>query len=439
MVAFDLTRNKKQQEFWNLFWQTIAGNYNYRYFFYGGAVRGGKTSIILTILYFLARKYDKSRWHILRESYTDLEDTTIPSWDKFYSDSEYISGTIRSKNNYHVNFKNGSKIFFKSESFIQDPLLSWMDGLETNGIFLEQMEGLSEKCYNKSLERIGSWYIEDMPPPLLFGSFNPTQEWPKHKIYIKHKQGTLDNKTLFVEALPDDNPFVTNEQWDAWKMMDSLSYRQRIQGDWDAFASVNSWAYAFNETRHTGSLTADLSMNFYISFDFNHSPCTCTIWQFNEVKVRCLYELESNTGLRILCGKIRDYIGWDVENNELKYISYATGDRSGWNKSELLEGNRTAYDIITSELNLTKYQVQAPKQNPGHLKARELTNSMFEKHPDFLIDSTHCPNLIYDLKFVEANEKHEIIKNRNKKEGKADYIDNAKYFLNTYFNDFVRV
>lgn len=437
MIAFDLTQNKKQQEFWTVFWQSIAGTFDYRYFFYGGAVRGGKTSLILTIFYFLARKYKNSRWHILRESFTDLEDTTIPSWDKFYSGSQYISTTIRSRNNYHVNFTNGSKIFFKSESFTIDPLLSWMDGLETNGIFLEQMEGLSEKCFNKSLERIGSWYIDNMPPPLLFGSFNPTQEWVKHKIYLPFKKGVLNKRYFFTEALPTDNPFVTGEQWEAWGNMDSLSYSQRIEGNWDAFAAANSWAYAFNESKHTGELQPDLTQPFYISFDFNHSPCTCTIWQHYEKKIRCLHEFGTNEGLMKLCEKIKSYIGW--ENDELKYICYVTGDKSGWNKSELLEANRTAYDIITNELNLTKYQVQAPKQNPNQLKARELTNSILEKHHDLLIDATHCPNLVYDLKFVEANEHHEIVKDRNKKEGKADFIDNMKYYLNTYHQEFVRV
>lgn len=437
MTVFDLTKNQKQQEFWTKFWQSIAGTLPYRYFFYGGAVRGGKTSICLTILYFLARKYKNSRWHILRESYTDLEDTTIPSWDKFYSNSEHISHVIRSRNNYHVNFKNGSKIFFKSESYIQDPLLGWMDGLETNGIFLEQMEGLSEKCFNKSLERVGSWYIDDMPPPLIFGTFNPTQEWPKHKIYLNHKKGVLDSKYLFVEALPDDNPFVTSDQWEAWEAMDSLSYRQRIQGDWDAFESAHAWAYAFNESRHTAEITINITEPIYISFDFNHAPCTCTIWQHYENKIRCLYELGSNNGLVDLCRQIRELIG--TENGELIRQVFVTGDKSGWNKSELLEGNRTAYDIIQAELNLSKYAIQAPKTNPNHLKARELTNSLLEKHPDILIDKNHCPQLIYDLKFCESDDKHEIVKNRNKQEGKSDYLDNCKYYFSTYHSNFVRL
>lgn len=437
MITFDLTQNKKQQEFWNHFWAAIAGSNDFRYFFYGGAVRGGKTSLILTILYFLARKYNNSRWHILRESYTDLEDTTIPSWDKFYSDSKHVATTIRSRNNYHINFINGSKIFFKSESFVQDPLLSWMDGLETNGIFLEQMEGLSEKCFNKSLERIGSWYIEDMPPALLFGSFNPTQQWVKHKIYEPFKKGTLNKRYCFVEALPTDNPFVTGEQWEAWANMDSLSYSQRIQGNWDAFAAANSWAYAFNETKHTGSLVANYSEPFYISFDFNHSPVTCTIWQHYDNRIRCLTEFGTNEGISSLCEKIRNYIGW--HNEELEYICYVTGDMSGWARSALLEGNRHAYDEITDGLGLTKYQIQSPKSNPNLLKSRELVNSVLEKHPDFLIDKTHCPNLIFDLKFCESDEKHQIVKDRNRKEGKADFLDSMRYFLNTYHNDFVKV
>lgn len=437
MVVFDLTKNQKQQVFFDAFWKSVKGILPYRYFFYGGAVRGGKTSLILNIFYLLARKYENSRWHIIRESFTDLEDTTIPSWNKFFTGSKFVAATVRSKNNYHVEFTNGSKVFFKSESFIQDPLLSWMDGLETNGIFLEQMEGLSQTCFNKSIERIGSWYIPNMPIPVLAGSFNPTQTWVKQKIYLPFKKGLLPPKYLFVEALPNDNPYVTSEQWEGWQQMDSISYKQRIEGDWDAFASTFAWAYAFNEDKHTASVEQNKAEPLYISFDFNHSPVTCTIWQHYDNKIRCLYELGSNNGLTDLCRQIRDLIGW--ENNELKTICYVTGDMSGWSHSAMVEGNRTAYDIILAELNLTKYQVQAPRSNPNQLKARELTNSIFEKHPDILVDKIHCPKTIFDLRFVEANDKHEIVKDRNKEAGKADYLDSLKYYLSTYHQDFVRL
>lgn len=431
--------NPKQIEFWDVFWRCIGGELPYRYLFYGGAVRGGKSSLCLTIFHFLARVFPKSRWHIIRESFTDLQDTTIPSFEKFFPENstKTIKRYNRAQNNFHIDYVNGSKIFFRSENIIHDPALAWMDGLESNGIFLEQMEGLSEKTFNKALERAGSWYLDNMPPPIILGTFNPTQNWVKHKIYDKYKDGILESPYYFLEALPTDNPFITDEQWDSWENMDSLSYAQRIEGDWSAFESTSKWAHAFNETKHTGIVENHPLYDIYLSFDFNASPVTVTVWQYFDSKIRCLYELESNVGLADLCRKIQELIG--EENGELKQNVFVTGDRSGYNKSELLEGNRTAYDIIKKELNLSKYQINTPQVNPNLLKSRELVNGILEKHPHFLISNIHCKKLIFDLKFCESEDDHSIKKDRTKKAGKADYLDGLRYYLNTYHQDFIRL
>lgn len=436
----DENHNPKQIEFWDVFWKAVAGELPYRYLFYGGAVRGGKSSLCLTIFHFLARIYPKSRWHVIRESFTDLQDTTIPSFEKFFPESgtKSIKRYNRAQNNFHVDYLNGSKIFFRSENIIHDSALAWMDGLETNGIFLEQMEGLNERTFNKSLERSGSWYIDNMPPPIILGTFNPTQNWVKTKVYDKWKDGILEAPYYFLEALPNDNRFVTDEQWKSWDNMDSLSYRQRIKGDWSAFASVTRWAYAFNETKHTGRVDNHPLYDIYISFDFNASPVTCTLWQHFEEKIRGLYELESNVGLHDLCRQITDLIGTDEKGDLLQQV-FVTGDRSGYNKSELLEGNRTAYDIIKKELNLSKYAIQTPSVNPNLLKSRELVNGIFEKHPHVIISNVHCKKLIFDLKFVEALPDHSIKKDRTKEEGKADMVDTLRYYLNSYHQSFIRL
>jgi len=116
-----------------------------------------------------------------------------------------------------------------------------------------------------------------------------------------------------------------------------------------------------------------------------------------------------------------------------------TGDRSGWNQSELLDGNRSAYDIIKAGLNLTPYQIKAPLTNPNLFKSRELVNSLFQNYPHIRIAKYHCPGLIHDLKFVEADDNHKIIKNRNKPEGKADLIDCWRYLVNTLFQNFIKI
>lgn len=280
-------------------------------------------------------------------------------------------------------------------------------------------------------------------------SINPTNTWARERFYEKWKRNILPSDCIYIPASIKDNPtlFEDKAYMSKFDNLDSATRARYLDGDWDAFKAKNAFAYAFNETKHLDSDVNPIGLNkqypIYISFDFNHAPCSCTIWQHwdsqNGIyqKIRCLYELGSFNGLVDLCRQIQNLIGWD--GNELTHVCYVTGDKSGWNKSELIEGNRTAYDIIGKELGLTGYQIVAPQTNPNVLKSRELLNSVLEKHPDLLISRTHCPNLIFDLKFVEAGENNEILKDRNKKEGKADYIDTARYMLNSFHADFVKL
>lgn len=255
------------------------------------------------------------------------------------------------------------------------------------------------------------------------------------------RKGKFDNWMSWQKGTKE-NPFIpASEIEEAKNQLDTYTYLQEFEGESIDHSAMN-WAYAFTESKHTADSKDDRiqrnkSEPLYISFDFNHSPVTCTIWQHYDNKIRCLHELGTNNGLIDLCRLIRELIGW--ENGELKTIVFVTGDMSGWSHSALVEGNRTAYDIIMAELNLSKYSVQAPRSNPNQMKARELVNSILEKHPDILIDKVHCPRLIFDLRFCEANDKHEIVKDRNKEAGKADYLDNFKYYLNSYHQNFVRL
>lgn len=256
-----------------------------------------------------------------------------------------------------------------------------------------------------------------------------------HQLFERKGDSKYDNWMSWQKGTKE-NPYILPSEIEEFKnQLDTFTYLQEIEGE-SVDHAAHSWAYAFNEEKHTGNLEVNIGEPLFISFDFNHAPRTCTVWQHYENSIRCLAEFESNYGLIDLCGKLKTYIG--EENGELVRQVFVTGDMSGWARSALVEGNRTAYDIIASELRLTKYQLHAPKSNPNHTKARELVNSLLEKHPDFKIDKS-CTKLIFDLKFAESTDTNDIVKDRAKQEGKADYLDGFAYYCNTYHQKFVRL
>lgn len=409
----------------------------FRYLFYGGAIRGGKTFVCLFIFLRLALTFPKSRWHVFRSDFPELEDTTIPSMEKLIGSEGENFVWKRKSSNYHIVLKNGSKIFFKSENLIKDPELKWMLGLETNGIFLEQMEGLSEKLFSRAIERVGSWYIPNMPPPLILGTFNPTSNWVKPKIYDRWRDGTLPEDWFFEEALPTDNPYVTDEQWKNWENLDPISRAQLIEAVWKFLEDAKLFAYSFRREKTVVNVNTPEGKEFmavnpklpvYAIFDFNVDPMTCLIGQREGMKwgkILKEYRLR-NSNIFELCERV--YNDWG------DYFLIATGDATGRNRSALVRGNRTYLSTIKQELHLRDNQMQFPSVNPSVRNTRVVMNSVFFKHPAFWI-SSECQFLISDLEGVKVDDKGEIDKKKDAL--KSHFLDNLRYFMWNYFRKFI--
>lgn len=431
--VFEFGINPKQDSFFEAVMKAGAGITDVRRFAYGGAIRGGKTSVCLVTLWMLARKYPGSRWHVIRDSFTVLEATTIPSMEKFVPPhAKSVQRYNRSSSNFFVELTNGSRIFFVSESYYSDPNLTWMLGLETNGIFLEQAEGLQLATWNKALERVGSWYVDPMPPAIILTTFNPTLNWPKDIFRDPSVKGTLPKDHLFVEALPSDNPKVTQDQWNAWKTMDELSYQRFVEGSWAAFAVDKPFAYGFDHTKNTcgrGKPRRDLDV--WLSFDFNTDPITCLVCQHADDRSwdRVLAEYRiGRSDIYELCTRIvADYGGYNL---------VVTGDASGMSTSAMVPDKLNYYKIIKEKLNLTDRDFKVPSSNPGVKGSRIQLNSILQRHPNFKI-SSHLKYLIEDLRFVEVDGKGEINKQKDKR--RTHLLDCLRYYLNIVYPDFVKV
>lgn len=441
-------KNTKQNIFHDQVMRSVARQLPFRHFFYGGAIRGGKTFVCLFILVKLAKKYPNSRWHIIRASFPDLEDTTIPSMEKLIGKIGNDFVWKRKSSNYHVSFTNGSKIFFVSENLKQDKTLGSFLGLETNGIMLEQMEGLSLDMYKMAIQRIGSWYIDPMPIPILLGTFNPTPQWPKKIIYDRYIKKELKPQELFVEALPDDNPFVTNEQWSNWSNLDEESYNQMIRAIWLFAGQGNLWAYSFRPDKHIVNVTDKMKSNYLdnielmkiqkslpvnLIFDFNVDPITCLVGQRNGLSWAKLineYRLR-NSDIFELTERIRNDYG--------DYYLVATGDASGHNRTAITRGNRSFVQIIQKELQLSPQQMQFPRSNPSVANTRIVVNSVLAKHKEFWISSA-CQYLIDDLTTIKTDGTGGILdKKKEEKSLRTHLLDNLRYFLWNYFRKFVNI
>lgn len=429
----DLEKNPKQEHFFNTAVESVNGLNDFRYLFYGGAIRGGKSFVCAALWLFFATIFKKSRWHVIRSDFPALSKTTIPTFEKIIGDNKTWKWN-RDKSNYYVeNLKSQGRIFFMGESLQQDPELNNFLGLESNGIWLEQIEELSENLFNMSISRCGSWYIDPMPKPLILATFNPTQTWVKNKIYTPFIKGLLKAPYFFLQALPDDNAFVTKEQWAGWSNMADRYIDQFIKGDWSDFSDKNKlWAFAYDKKKHTAWPELNRSETVYLSFDFNRNPICCSVIQHYDGRIKVIETIKlANSDIYAICDHILVFYP--------NCLFMVTGDASGNGSSALVKDKLNYYKVIQTKLDLSIQQFQVPNINPRLEDNQVLVNSLLANYP-VDIHEEKAKGLHFDLANVAITAEKKIEKsNRADVTQQADALDTFRYFCNTFMGDFLKL
>lgn len=433
-MIVNLQANPKQYDFFIQAMAASQGKTEKRNLFYGGAIRGGKSFICATIWLRLASIYPNSKWHVIRSDFPKLVKTIIPTFEKIIDGASHYRWS-RDKSNYFVeNTRTKAKIFFMAENISHDPELNAFLGLETNGIYFEQIEELSKKLWNIASSRVGSWYIDKMPMPMTLATFNPTQTWIKEEIHIPYLKGELGSEFYYQLAMPEDNAFVTDEQKKVWARMDERYRRQFIGGDWTNFdMDGNRWAYAYDPSKHLADFELSNSKEVILSFDFNRNPMTCSVVQtdyFNSIDIYETIKIP-NSDIYQMCEYIKATYG-----NRLFIV---TGDASGNSGSAMVQDNLNYYKIIATQLNLNMRHFQVPTINPKIAENRVLVNSLLSRG-NVRLNRNKTKPLQFDLENVSVLADGTLKKqDRNDPAQQADALDTFRYACNVFLNKFVEM
>ncbi len=363
-----------------------------REFYYGGAIRGGKTYLYLTIICLLCKKYPGMRAHVIRRSMTELEGITKSSLERIIGRAPVK--WKRSAKEYFVQFRNGSRIYLFSENHNADPNGNRFLGLETNVILLEQMEELQHKTLQLARQRIGSWRLNDEPPALILGTFNPTFNWVKEVIHDTWEKTPDEADFIFTTALPDDNLTNTDEQWASWKKLDDITYRRMIGGEWNVDLK-GRFFHAFKQGHISDSIAYNPDFPLWYSFDFNVDPsCAIAFQTDEETFFHVLYEVRIEDGdTPNVCDALQDARPEGVYEK-------VTGDSSGLARMSGLRGHLSQYQVIRNELDISEDQFVLPSSNPEIPDSRAFVNSCISRFPGFKVHR-RCKYLIHDLNFVK--------------------------------------
>lgn len=420
-----------------------------RQFFYGGAIRGGKTFLYLTIFCLLCKKYPGSRWHVIRQSFTQLSGITESSLQKIIGPTRVK--WKRSSRDYYVQFRNGSRIYFFSENYNQDPLGTRFLGLETNGILLEQMEELRHNTLQQCLMRAGSWYIPNQPPTVILGTFNPTYCWVKEHIYDRWVVNPDACEFHYTTALPKDNTKVTAEQWKQWENLDPVTYQRFIEGLWEIDIK-GRFFYAFDENRHKRDVQYDKNYPLWYSYDFNVDPSCAIVFQTDKrTFFHILDEVRIEDGdTPAVCDTLKtrwggaDPVRWKGQPPSVRI----TGDASGLARMSGLKGHLNQYQVIKRELDIPEERFILSETNPEIPDSRVFVNSVWSRFPNVYIHP-RCKYTIHDLNFLQIRRDQEgrvhiqktgknIIATMNA-ESMGHLGDCSRYGMHTTLHDFVTI
>jgi hypothetical protein len=303
-----------------------------------------------------------------------------------------------------------------------------MDGFEVNGFLLEQVEELAYKTFDKCKLRAGRWVMNPMPPIKMLMTLNPSQNWTKELIYKPLTNGTLPEQFAYIPAGIHDNPNLPKEYVEGLKLLDPITYKRFVEGDWSAFAVDKPFAYCFNESKHVGSVEVDLEHELRLSFDFNVDPITAVASQYIGGQIRFVKEFRlNNSNIYELCDNVKAAYPLAVLN--------VTGDATGRSRSALTTGNINYYTVIKEKLYLTDGQMNIPTINPQHSDSRVLCNSILQNF-NLIVDKS-CRFLIEDLTYVEVTSEGKIDKAKDKFRGHL--LDCFLYTLNTFHSNLLKL
>jgi len=405
-------------------------SFNHRYLLFGGAAGGGKSFVSLATGVLMCKLFPGYKCHAVRESLPTLKRTTIPTFFKLCPPRFIKRYNLADQ---VVTFTNGSSLTFFPENYVQDKMLTRFDGLETNMFILEEGQELQERTFEKCKLRVGRHIIpgiEFQPRPMILATCNPSQNWTKKKFHEPSKKGLLPTEYFYLQSLMADNPSLTQDYLDGLENIDEITRAIFVEGDWDVTDVQRPFAYAFKRQQHVReNLELNPNEPIILSFDFNVDPITCLAGQSYDDKIRILKEFRlKDSDIFQLCDRIKTTFG--------DHYMVITGDPSGSNRSAMTQGAVNYYRIIQKELGLPKHAFKVPRFNPGIKNMRVLVNSLFQRHPDFLIDAS-CLWTINDLQLIEVDGDGMIIKDRKKTTG-ADLLDCLQYYLWTFHSNFIK-
>jgi hypothetical protein len=133
-----------------------------------------------------------------------------------------------------IKFFNESEILLKDLfQYPSDPEFDELGSLEITDAFIDEVSQISIKAKQIVRSRIRYKLDEFELKPKMLMTCNPAHNWTYSDFYKPFREGTLDDKKVFIQSLVTDNPFITSTYIENLQQLDKVSKERLLFGNWE--------------------------------------------------------------------------------------------------------------------------------------------------------------------------------------------------------------
>jgi hypothetical protein len=131
-----------------------------------------------------------------------------------------------------IKFYNKSQIILMDLADLpSDPEFQRFGSIELTDAFVDEAGEVSQKCIDILSSRLRYKLINDKPKLLM--TCNPHKGWLYNEFFDAQRNGTIRKDRRFIQALPTDNPHVSEVYLESLQMLPIIDRKRLLEGDWD--------------------------------------------------------------------------------------------------------------------------------------------------------------------------------------------------------------
>ena len=257
---------------------------------FGGGAGSAKSFLGCYWLLKNCLKYPGTRWLMGRKKLKTLKETTFNSFLEVCKHQGVVIGTHFQVNHQSntIKFFNGSEILMKDLfHYPSDPNFDELGSLEITGAFIDEVNQVVELAWEIVKSRIRYKLDEYNLIPKMLGTCNPSKNWVYKNFYKMQKEGKLDIKKIFIQALVTDNPFISRFYIENLQSLPKAQKERLLYGNWEIDDDPNRLVdYDNIVDMFTNTQITDLNGKKYITCDvarMGSDKAVIMVWRGFEV------------------------------------------------------------------------------------------------------------------------------------------------------------